>query len=137
MQELGVYGDVKKTNLLIKEFINGREENLTKSQEEEVNRVKDYLELDYGDYSFSAWSRQKCKDLFISMSFRGKSLTWKDLPQNWMDENKIGPYLYPTDFGACCFLAPHLNLEPTNFNISGQIFSNGDKYHSPNSCTKR
>ena len=53
------------------------------SQEEEVNKVKDYL----GDhYSFSAWSRQKCKDLFISMNFRGKLLTWGKIFLNtgWM-----------------------------------------------------
>ena len=48
----------------------------------------------------------------------------KDLPQHWMDETMIGPYLYPTDFGACCFLSPHLNLDPYDFDIP-----DGEKYH--------
>ena len=114
MKEAGVYGNMDLTNVLINEFILGRQGNLSQEYEDVVTRVKDMLG---GWWSFSDWSRQKCKDLFISMSFRGKQLTWKDLP-DWWYESDLGPYQYPTDFGACCFLAPHLNLEPTNWNLT-------------------
>ena len=78
MKELDAYGDVDLTQLLINEFILGRQGNLSEYHEAVVSIVKEKI----GDYyTFSEWSRQKCKDLFISMSFRGKSLEWKDLPQ--------------------------------------------------------
>ena len=78
MKELGAYGDVDLTQLLINEFILGRQGNLSEYHEAVVSIVKEKI----GDYyTFSEWSRQKCKDLFISMSFRGKSLRWNDLPQ--------------------------------------------------------
>ena len=115
MKDVGAFGDIESTNILINEFIHGRQEDLTADQENIVNEVKEKIG---SDWSFSDWSRQKCKNLFISMSFRGRTLTWKDLPQDWEDEMDLGPYLYPTDFGACCFLAPHLNLEATNWNLS-------------------
>ena len=109
-------------NTLTNEFIQGRQENLTLDQKNIIDKVKNKI----GNiWSFSAWSRQKCKDLFISMSFRGRTLTWNDLPQNWTEELYHGPYLYSTDFGACCFFAPHLNFEPTNLNFTGE-----EIYHS-------
>ena len=120
MKDVGVYGNIELTNTLINEFIQGRRGNLTQDQEKIISKVKNKIGK---SRRFFDWSRQKCKDLFISMSFRGRTLTWKDLPQNWRAEWDIGPTLYATDFGACCFLAPHLNLEPTNWNLTyGEIY---------------
>merc|ERR1719483_670316 len=110
------------TNLLIDEFILGRVGNLSDDNQVIVDAVQEYL----GDwYSFIDISRQKCKDMYVSMRFRGKQLTWRDLPQDWWDEGNLGPYNYPTDFGACCFLAPHLNLDPTNWNITYEEMYHG------------
>ena len=115
MKDVGVHGNIESMHTLINEFIQGRQGNLTLDQENIVNEVKNKI----GNiWSFSDWSRQKCKDLFVSMSFRGRTLTWKDLPQHWMAELDLGPYYYPTDFGACCFFAPHLNFEPTNWSLT-------------------
>ena len=80
MKELEAFGDVELTDLLIREFILGRVSNLSEYHEAVVNYVKDKIG-EYVGYSFSDWSFQKCKDLFISMKFRGKTLTWKELPQ--------------------------------------------------------
>ena len=35
-----------------------------------------------------------------------------------------GPSPFPTDFGQCCFLVPHLDLEPSNNNLTQE-----EKYH--------
>ena len=35
-----------------------------------------------------------------------------------MDDGELGPFLYPTDFGACCLFTPHLNMEPTDWNLT-------------------
>ena len=122
MKARGVYGNMTSTNLLIDEFILGREGNISDDDQIIVDEVKEFL----GHwYSFIDLSRQKCKDMFISMSFRGKQITWSDLPQDWWDEWNQGPYNYPTDFGACCFLAPHLNLDPTNPNITVEEMYHG------------
>ena len=64
-----------------------------------------------GVSSLTRLSRQKCKNLFISMSFRDKSLTWKDIAIDERNHSKIGPSYYPTDFGACCLFVPHIDFE--------------------------
>ena len=67
MKDIGVYSDVGLTNMLVKEFIDGHEEEFIPENVEIIKNVKRILGRD----SFLEWSRQKCKDLFISISFRG------------------------------------------------------------------
>ena len=69
MKKNNVYGDVASTRILVKEFIEGHEEELTPKHAQKVKKIKE----SFGDYSFLQLSRQKCKDLFISVSFRGES----------------------------------------------------------------
>ena len=72
------------------------------------NFNKNFLE---NGSDFKSFGNQACKDLFTSISFRNMSLTWKDIPDS-NEESTIGPFYYPTDFGGCCFLSPHLQLKP-------------------------
>ena len=108
MKKLDAYGNAKKTNLLFDEFLKGRQQNLSTEEQIIVNEVKDKIEMEEGD-SFIEKSRQKCKNLFISVSFRGLKLIWHQI-----DETTLGPMYYPTDFGSCCLLVPHLDLKPKN-----------------------
>ena len=102
---------------------------------EEMGKMKDITdtflvnqdECDHDDETFFGASnltkqaRQSCRDLFITMSFRGKFLSWKNLSSIKDDEiefNNIGPTYYPTDFGACCLFIPHVDFEKTNENLS-------------------
>ena len=55
--------------------------------------------------------RQKCKNLFVSMNFRGKSLNWNNLPKDENTHSLVGPSFYATDFGACCLFVPHVDFE--------------------------
>ena len=87
------------------EFIKGRQGNLSKADEVFVNEIKEKLSSDEG-YSFLDLSMQSCKSLFVSISFQGKKLTWNQ------QGGTAGPYKYPTDFGSCCLLVPHLHLRP-------------------------
>ena len=64
-----------------------------------------------GAGSIIPYSRQKCKNMFISMNFRGKSLTWRILPKDELKHDPIGPSFYPTDYGACCLFVPHVDFE--------------------------
>ena len=89
------------------EFIKGRQGNLSKADEVFVNEIKEKLSFGEG-YSFLDSSMQYCKNLFISISFRGRKLTWNQLPPT----GTSGPYTNPTDFGSCCLLVPHLHLRP-------------------------
>ena len=69
-------------------------------------------------WSFDIWTSQKCKYLFINLRFREKKLTWKEIPKPShdldLDMYSIGPSFFPTDYGACCTLVPHLDFEPLN-----------------------
>ena len=56
-------------------------------------------------------TRQECKNMFVSMNFREKFLTWRNLPYDEHTHENIGPSFYPTDFGACCLFVPHVDFE--------------------------
>ena len=76
------------------------------------------------------FSRQSCKDLFISIKFRGQSMTWKDFPADKSLEEdfaSIGPNYYPTDFGACCLFVPHVDFEGFEPTIN---ITFGEYYHA-------
>ena len=115
MRQLGAYGNVTRTNLLINEFMKGRHDILKAEEELIVNDAKDYI----NEGSFLEQSRQKCKNLFMSVNFRGSRIIW-----NQMDEITLGPAYYPTDFGSCCLLIPHFDLKPINKSVSRE-----ERYH--------
>ena len=103
------------------EFIKGHQGNLSKSDEVFVNEIKETFELGKG-WSFLRKSMQWCRNLFTSISFRGRKLTWNQLPPSEI----IGPYTIPTDFGICCFLAPHIHLRPYSDFENMTVY---EKYH--------
>lgn len=111
MKDLNAYGNITKTNLLVNEFIKGRQKNLTDEEEVIVNEVKDKIDMASG-FSFLEKSRQVCRNLFTSIDFRGMKITWNDIDEGWT----LGPSYYPTDFGSCCLIVPHLDLKPINDN---------------------
>ena len=113
LKDLNAYGNITRTNTLIEEFIKGRQGNLTKDDEVFVNEIKEKLHIGEGS-TFLDQSMQYCRNLFISISFRGMKLTWDQLPP----EQTLGPFTYQTDFGSCCFLTPHLHLRPSSEYIS-------------------
>ena len=71
LKDLGVYGNVELTNVLKNEFVLGRQGKLSPEHENLVNQIKDFVGP---NRTFSNWSRQKCKDLFINVSFRNYPL---------------------------------------------------------------
>ena len=78
----------------------GYQGNVSKKEENTVKKIRKYLDLD--KWSFDIWTSQKCKYLFISLRFREKSLTWKEIPKPLHDSNdptdmySIGPSFFPT-----------------------------------------
>ena len=68
-------------------------------------------------WTFYKRSSQLCKDMFIFTHYRGMGVNWKKTPWKGVPDSDdkgwhFGPVYYPTDFGACCHLAPHLHLNP-------------------------
>ena len=80
-----------------------------------------------GAASLTKTSRQRCRNLFISMSFHGKNLIWKDIPYKDQYHPKIGPSYYPTDFGACCLFVPHIDFE--GYDPIMENITYAEKYH--------
>ena len=112
------YGDVERTNLLVKEFTTGHQDNHSKEIQEYLDEVKREMDMESG-WTFIKRSRQLCKDLFLFTIFRGMNLTWSQIPweeiPDWENQGwHLGPMYYPTDFGACCHLAPHLDLNKSS-----------------------
>ena len=103
------------------EFVKGHQGNLSKSDEDFVNEIKETLDIGKGS-SFLRKSMQWCRNLFTSISFRGRKLTWNQLPPSEI----IGPYTWPTDFGSCCLLVSHLHLSPYS---DIETMSDIEKYH--------
>ena len=67
LKELNIYGDQDATDNLMKEFIDGRNGNKSQQEEAEIKQVNDFIGP---DYSFMQFSRQKCRDLFIQISYQ-------------------------------------------------------------------
>ena len=109
LKDLGVYGNKEQTDALIKEFKLGYKGIASPLHRQTVANI-DNISSENNWYSFSYESSQKCKDVFISLSFCGKSLTWKDIGEM----SEVGPWDYPTDFGECCLLMPHVGFDPYN-----------------------
>ena len=117
MKSFSAFGNTSLTNLMINEFIKGHGRNLTEVEEKTIDEIKARLDLDWHE-SFLSRSSQDCNNLYSSISFRGMKLSWKSI--NGISGS--GPYHFPTDFGSCCYFAPHLNMKPTNKSIE-------EKYH--------
>ena len=103
------YGNNTMTKILISEFVKGHNGNFSHDDETFINEIKGKLSNHFLDIS-----QQSAKDLFISMTFRGMSLTWKPLPPDiriFYDEWTIGPDRYGTDFGQCWCLTPNKSLQ--------------------------
>ena len=110
------------TNLLINEFFLGRVGNLSDEHQSFVDNVSQILD------NFTDSSHQRCNDMFIEMKFRGKEITWRF-------EEYFVPYLYPTDFGACCFFTPHFLLEQYDSNKTIAELYHGLKADSKNGAS--
>ena len=106
LHSLDVYGNPKKTNFLIKEYMDGYHGDLSENEKIISSEFKQKIST---NESFLDLARQPCRHLFIHMQFQGKELDWSELPAN---ENELGPFKYPTDFGSCCYFSPHLSMDP-------------------------
>ena len=128
MMKLGVYGDVNLTDILFKEFVLGNKENLTENATKLVDSIKDFLKnssepMDFANTTqlnligiyfseaFSHYAAQPCRDLFVSIKFQGKTLYWNDF------DTSVGPWYTNTDYGTCCFVSPHLNMNPIDWSL--------------------
>ena len=118
MKDFSAFGNTSLTNLMINEFIKGHQRNLTEVEEKTINEIKARLDLDWHE-SFLSRSSQACNNLYSSISFRGMNLSWKSINGFWAldSDSGSGPYHFSTDFGSCCYFAPHLNMEPTNKSV--------------------
>ena len=102
-----------KTEAIVHDFL---------MSQEKIDVENDLDNAVFGVSIMTEYERQSCRNLFISMSFRGKFLNWKNLLVNKGEEknnfNGIGPTYYPTDFGACCLFVPHLDFHGVQKNQS-------------------
>ena len=90
-----------KTDLLMKEFMFGHQDDLTQEEEKYLDRVKNWR--NFKAFTFLEWTRQYCNHAFISSNFRGLNFTWRDLKKEEIYYKiSYGPRFHPTDFGACC-----------------------------------
>ena len=106
-----------KTDLLMKEFMFGHQDNLTQEEEKYLETVKNWR--NFKAFTFLEWTRQYCNHAFISSNFRGLNFTWRNLKKEEIYYKiSYGPRFHPTDFGACCRLVPHLFFEKQPKNIS-------------------
>ena len=123
LKDKGLWEDLDLRNLLIKRYMTGHQGNLTDEEENEWMPIilealkfnfSDYPEY-YGDevgydYDTPFWDgRQWCRNLFLLSRFENKSIPWSMM--NKTHELEIGAYFYGTDFGSCCFLSGHADLE--------------------------
>ena len=128
MKDYGAFGNGTLTKIIISEFIQGSQTNLTEGEEQIVNEIKDRLNLKYFE-TFLQRMSQDCNNLFTSIHFRGMNLTWNLITEstgNGLDQG-TGPSHFSTDFGSCCFFSPHLNMKPINKSLTTEELYHGIK----------
>ena len=64
---------------MIKEFVEGHQEILSKENQEYIDEVKQRMDMEAG-WTFLKRSSQLCKDMFVFSEFRGMGLSWKNIP---------------------------------------------------------
>ena len=99
-----LYDDPKEALEHIQKFVLGLNET--------GDKFKDDTFIGNSDQIYK--TRQKCFNTFVSMSFRGRFLTWNDFSSDDPENFTIGSKYYSTDFGACCLFVPHLHFEEIN-----------------------
>ena len=106
-------GNVNKqlSDLLIHEYILGHNKDISQDHKNLINSINDIVKTK-DLIGFKHWSRQSCENLVISMSFRGIDKTWKT------KTNFLWKLGWPTDYGECCLLTPHLDFYDTDWNAS-------------------
>lgn len=117
LRELGIYGNFPKTNVLIKEFITGHNENFTEEEKDFIENIKQILE-DKGFKTFLNFSQQTPK--ILAAKHREHKYAF-----NMDNAASYGPWSMRTDFGKCIYLHPIFISVPTDTsddNIIGKVF---------------
>ena len=94
-------------NILIEEYLDGREQDLNPDDEERLKDVKVKMDAEKDEYGRIEYY-QSCKDQYLSVEYKGKVLNWNEV--DFYDLNK-GAQWFGLDFGACCSFVPHLNID--------------------------
>ena len=92
---------VTKIDILNKEFITGHQENFTQENQSFLDEFEAVLRRQSIN-SFHYWSRQFCRNAFISLRYQGKRITWNQLSM-FDAEAGIGPKYFPTDLVHAAF----------------------------------
>ena len=92
--------DFWKKGWILKKFIKGDNEEI--SEPEFLQNITDSIK-NSGHFLKSAG--QNCRNLIISITFQGKSYSFRDFGKN--DTHNVGPWPYSTDYGMCCLIMPN------------------------------
>ena len=107
--------DKSKQNLIIEEFVTGRENNTTLSKENQEiikeisQKLKDYSDLHPEwnlptNFPIYPFSMQPCEDMFLKVK-------WSDKPVRTFFRTK---YWETTEYGICCLIVPYFDFEVTS-----------------------
>ena len=106
LKSLGVYDSRYQTDLLINEYVIGRDYKLSTDQDEILQELKENLNGSFKDESF-----QRCNNLLLSITYQKKTLTWRDF---LISKDGYSPFSFNTDYGICCRFTPQV-LETTYY----------------------
>ena len=93
---LKLHDQPKKTDILVKEFVNGHNQTFSKEDQEMLANIS------YDIPDFLHHTRQKYKDMIMAAEYQETKAAWSDF------NGAMGPFLLRTDFGICTFFHPLL-----------------------------
>ena len=109
---LNAYGNITKTNVLIKEFIIGHKENFSHEEENIVQDVKNFLKT-YGFKDFLHFTHQRPADMILTTRYGNYNYSWNQF------SGSFGPMSMRTDFGLGSFIHPLFMEKPINWSEPG------------------
>ena len=94
---------------LVEEYLKGHDYDFSLEDKQLLDYANDRIDL-----ATENWY-QSCRDLFLSMEFNGKHLTWDQVdPFDYI----LGGMYLGMDFGPCCIFVPELNIDRSHENES-------------------
>ena len=116
LMEHGFHGNLSQTSALFDEYISGKKGGLTEDQKKQLESLISsswYLKEILAFAPITVLARQTCRNMFLQVSYRGKSMYWRQF-----DDLTLGPYYYGTDYGACCFFNGEINMKKWPINTT-------------------
>lgn len=108
LRQIDIGRNLSQMNALYDEYITGHAQQHLEPEADAMLQTIQWLKtVDLKrNTSITDFTRQYCENLFVQVEYDGTGMYWRE-----MKLKSVGPFLYGTDYGACCYFCPQVDLK--------------------------